>query len=183
MLHSKTLMASCAVLALLAINNKVQAATIETKTVTTQQHQSGVDTVNFMAFDLNNDGVLSMSEVGEKLFAIFDRDNNGNIDNHEFDAKRVITIIPMEKETFRFVDYNNDGVAEETSHTYQTFMETSNLMRFDKDRDGLSAAEFIQVDYLKLDKNDDHLINMQEWKDAYIASRKYPNADQERYNN
>ena len=159
------------------------AGTVTEKTIVTQKELSNVQKINFDAFDLNKDNILSMAEVGEKLFYIFDTDGNEVIDNVEFERKQVMTIIPMEKRTFIFSDYDDDGHAESSSYTYESFIQQSQLMRFDKDRDGLSPADFIGMSFLELDDDKSKAIELQEWKEEYIAKVFPSSAEQERYNN
>lgn len=179
-MKSYLLTTSVAVLALLS--GTAAAETVTTTTVVTQQAIPHTNEINFIAFDIDNNGILTMNEVGEKLFDLFDTDDNHQIDNIEFDRKNVMTIIPMEKLTLRLVDIDSDGSSEATSHTYETFIQRSNLMRFDKNMDGLSAAEFIATGYQELDDDDDNLINLEEWKEVYIASLSPATSEPERYN-
>jgi hypothetical protein len=159
-------MASVALAAVSALGT-ANAETVQTTTVVTQTELPNMEKTDFMAFDLNNDGILSMKEVGEKLFFIFDKDGNQVIDNIEFDQKRVMTIIPMEKQVFTFVDENDDGTPNEATFTYETFIEQSGLIRFDQNMNGLSAAEFIQDSFLQLDDNNSKVVELDEWKRAY----------------
>src|SRR5690606_18064770 len=115
-------------------------------------------------------------------FYIFDADGNHVIDNIEFDQPRVITVAPMEKHTIRMVGYEDDGVVEVSSYSYETFMEGSGLTRFDNDLDGLSAREFIGRSFLSLDKDDSKAIELDEWKAAYKDTRRPRAADQDNYN-
>lgn len=181
---SKLLLASAACLALTAV--KPAAAETTTTTTTTIVHPQvlpeGAEVVNFDAFDLNHDGILSMDEVGEKLFYSFDTDGNEVIDNQEFDAKQVMTITPMEKDTYTFTDWDNDGMAETATYEYETFYQESGLMRFDKHKDGLTPAEFIGKTLLELDIDKSKVIELDEWEKAYKASLAPDNADNERYN-
>src|SRR5262249_10935090 len=108
--------------------------------------------------------------VGEYLFHKFDKDGNGMIDNIEFDQKGFITIIPMEKDTLKMVDYDEDGRADTQQYTEQDFIQDSHLARFDQNKDGLTPAEFIGLGYKELDENHDNLIGIDEWRDAYMAS-------------
>lgn len=183
MCHFKhTLMLSAGVMLALAGAVPALAETITTKTIVTPQAVENMTPINFSTFDVNNDGILSMPEVGERLFYAFDRDGNEVIDNIEFDKKSVLTITPMEKRTFIFVDYDNNGTVDESAYSYETFLQRSKLMRFDDDRDGLTPAEFINQSFLKLDDNDDHVIDLEEWKEAYIEMVIPLVAEQERYN-
>jgi len=88
----------------------------------------------------------------------------------------------MEKETYTIIDEDSDGVAEEVTYTYSEFLETSGLIKFDKNYDGLSAEEFIGVGFESLDGDENKMIDLREWKDAYTESLEAPNADQEHYN-
>jgi hypothetical protein len=158
------------------------SVTTTTKTYVQQKHLAGTQEVKFDTFDVNHDGVLSMPEVGEKLFYLFDADGNEVIDNIEFDQKRVMTIIPMEKHTLKLIDFDSDGTVEYSTYSYDDFVDVSGLARFDNDMDGLSAAEFIGEPYLALDKDDSKTIELDEWKTAYIKARHPESADQDRYN-
>ncbi len=158
------------------------AETVTTKTYIQQKDLPDMNKVNFSAFDVNQDGQFSMKEVGERLFESFDRDGNQLIDNLEWDHKSVMTIIPMEEETFQYSDGNSDGVPETATYEYDQFFEMSGLAKFDKNLNGLSAQEFIGTPFQKLDDDDDNLINMEEWKEAYLESVIPASAEQERYN-
>lgn len=140
--------------------------------------------VNFDAFDRNRNGILSMDEVGEHLFYLFDTDGNEVIDNVEFYNKRIITIAPMEKHTLKMVDVENPaGTVTSSTYNYETFYSTSGLTRFDSDLDGLSPAEFIDSSFLKLDTDNSKAIELDEWKSAYALSRTPLAARQDNYNN
>ena len=167
----KTLMYSAAALSIVAFADASIAETVTTKTFVQTKELPRVNQIDFSVFDMNRDGFYSMPEVGERLFASFDRDGNGNIDNIEWDERTILTITPMEKETFKFVDTNNDGVSDQASYTYETFYSASGLIRFDENLNGLSAAEFIGKGYNELDISDDNMINLEEWKRAYLESR------------
>ncbi len=183
MKHSHKYLLATAACALLLGAPSVQAETITTKTVVHQQPlPENAQKINFSAFDLNQDGILSMQEVGEKLFYVFDTDGNEVIDNIEFDHKQVMTIIPMEKDTYKYVDWDNDGQPESTTITYETFIDQSMLMAFDKEMDGLSPADFIEMTFLELDDDKSKAIELEEWKEEYHAKIKPANAEQERYN-
>lgn len=169
---------ACSAITLALVMGSTQA-NAETVTTTTETHITskevpGATPINFSVFDLNNDGIYSMNEVGERLFRSFDQDGNELIDNIEWDKKTVITIMPMEKETFQSIDYDNDGIADKTTYTHQTFFEASGLNRFDKNMNGLSAQEFIGENFYKLDDDNNNLIDIKEWRSAYIHSLPVP---------
>lgn len=167
-----TLKCSVAALAALAFVPAIaQAETEVTKTYVQTKESPDVNNIDFTAFDVNNDGAYSMEEVGEKLFAIFDTDGNEVIDNTEWNNRNFYTITPMEVESFKFVDYDDDGQADASTYTYDTFYKVSGLMKFDKDQDGLSAAEFIGEGYEVLDSDEDKMITLKEWQRAYLESR------------
>ncbi len=177
----KILLASAACAALFT----VAPAMAETVTTTTIVHQKDIpdtEKVNFSAFDLNGDGVLSMPEVGTELFYIFDTDDNEVIDNLEFNHKQVMTIIPMEKEVYTYTDWDNDGDTDETAFTHEMFFNQSGLMRFDENMDGLSAADFINKSMLELDTDESTVIELDEWQQAYQDTYGRPVSDQDRYN-
>jgi hypothetical protein len=174
-----------ALLAALAITggaSAAQAETVTTRTTVAQKEIPGTVKINFAALDLNNDGILSRSEVARKLFYIFDSDGNEVIDNREIKKNRVLTFIPLEKTELTMIDFDDDGKVDTSSVTNDQFMEFSMLHRFDKDLDGLSAQEFIGQSFLELDTDRSKVIEPQEWRDAYIASVSPLVAKQYRYN-
>ena len=159
-----------------------QAETVTTQTSVTQREIPATNKVNFASMDLNKDGLLSRNEVGRKLFYIFDTDGNEVIDNMEFDTPKVITVIPLEKKELTMIDFDDDGTADVTQYSSEEFANYSMLNRFDKDQDGLSAEEFIGTSFLKLDTDKSKVIEIQEWRDAYIQSLSPKSAKQYRYN-
>ncbi len=185
-MKTKTLaLFSAAVLGLAAtgaLMTSAIAATVTTDTIVTQQEVADTKKVNFSDFDVNKDGRLSRAEVGEKLFYIFDTDGNEVIDNIEYNRPMVLTIIPMEKKEITTVDFDDDGVADSTSFNTEEFYERSMLGRFAKDKDGLSAADFLGRVYWQLDDNKDKTVDIKEFKAAYIKSLTPSAANPNRYN-
>ena len=165
------LLSTVAAFGLMLAAAPAKAETVTTKTVVQTENVPGIREVDFTVFDVNKDGSYSMREVGERLYKTFDKDDNGMIDNMEWKQKSLMTITPMKKETFKYVDYDDDGLLDATSYTYENFYQESGLAKFDNNKNGLSAAEFIGVGYQTLDSNDDNLISLSEWKSAYLASR------------
>lgn len=161
----------------------VDAATVYTKTALVPKPIAGSTMVDYRQFDSNEDGVLSMQEVGEKLFYSFDRDGNQLIDNREFDRPMVMTFAPMSKETIQYVDFNSDGISDQTTTTQQDFMQRTGLSRFDEKGEGLSASGFIEMPIKKVDRDGSGQIDIMEWKQAYFAARTpLPQNDTFRYN-
>jgi hypothetical protein len=80
------------------------------------------------------------------------------------------------------VDFDDDGTPDVTKYTSEEFSNFSMLNRFDKDNNGLSAEEFIGVPFLKLDTDHSKVIEISEWRDAYIKSVSPLVAKQYRYN-
>lgn len=152
----------------------------ETVTTTTTP---ATTTLTMAELDANNDMILSMEEVGERLFFIFDQDGNEVIDNIEFDNNAVLTMRPVDVQKYTYVDVNNDGTIESSSYTYEMMFEQSGLARFDNDADGLSPADFLETSFLETDDNKDKTIDLQEFQEIYIASRSPKSAEQERYQN
>ncbi len=120
-------------------------------------------------FDLNKDGILSTPEVGEKLFAMYDGDGNGMIDNIEYEKNTVLTVTPVEKTTVITYDFNGDGIADEQEKVYENFLRYTQLARFDGDKDGLSAREFVGQGFLEADIDGDKMISKKEWQGSYNA--------------
>ncbi len=140
------------------------------------------DVVNFMDFDLNKDGVLSRDEVGEKLYKIFDRDGNEVIDNIEMKKRSVMVFTPMTKKTIEIIDYEYSPQPEKRTVTEEEFLEASQLIKFDKDKDGLSPLDFLGMSFNRVDVHTDKVIDLYEWKRAYAASVKPLHEEQFSYN-
>lgn len=167
MKSTKKLMMGTALVAALALPNIAQAETIKKTTIIAPQELENTVEVNFLAFDLNNNNILSKAEVGEKLFEIFDTDGNHVIDNIEYDNKNVYTVVPYEKTTFTMVDYENDGKTDMTTYEREEFFKQTRLNKFNQGLDGLSAAEFIDDNFYEVDTDGNKLIEMNEWKNTY----------------
>ncbi len=181
MRNQKLLLSSVAAIAMAFSISTANAETVHTETYVQSQGIEGATRINFADFDLNKNGVFSKPEVGKKLFYVFDTDGNEVIDNIEWDKTSMYTITPMEKQTFKFVDFDDDGNADTSTYTYETFYDASGLIRFDQDKNGLSASEFINVGFQELDDNDNNTIELDEWEEAYTEMTSPPNAEQERY--
>ena len=181
-----TLMCAAAVgLVLSAFSASAQTVenttTIETTTIERQMVKPDAKMIDISEFDTNNSGTISIDEVGEKLFYLYDIDGNELIDNQEFDQPLIATVVPVERETITVVEVNGEGIATETSYQVSQFMAETRLAMFDKENDGLSPHEFIGEGFLKLDSNDDMGIDINEWKSAYIVDFE-PHDDSQRYN-
>ena len=159
-----------------------QAETVVTETTVRHDVPADAKALHLDALDINNDGIIAPDEVGEKLFFIYDTDGNEVIDNNEFDDERVVTVTPVERESIRVVDFDGDGDADQTTYSYERFMEQSRLAMFDKDDSALSAEEFMNMGFLKADVNEDNMVDMREWKSAYEAGLSPHDDDSSRYN-
>lgn len=168
--------------AVLTLGVAAHADTVTKQTTVQQKELADTYKVNFSAMDLNGDGILSRSEVGGKLFNIFDGDGNGVIDNIEYGRSKVLTVIPLQKSELTMVDFDDDGVPDVTKYTTEDFARFSMLNRFDADNDGLSAEEFINQPFLKMDTDKSGVIEPKEWRAAYIKSLSPLSAKQYRYN-
>jgi|TARA_R110000868_G_scaffold9912_2_gene48835 hypothetical protein len=173
---------SAAAISLCGAYVPAHAEVVHTKTYMNTVDQSDVHEIYFSKFDINNDGLYAKSEVGERLFYAFDLDGNQVIDNIEWDKKTVLTVTPMEKEVYKFVDYNDDGYADLQGYSYELFFKESGLIMFDENKDGLSAAEFISTGFQSLDDNDNNTIELSEWQEAYEQQFAPLSAEPERYN-
>lgn len=162
----------------------VKADTVTKETIVQQQDIPNTKKINFADFDLNHDGVLQRSEVGEVLFHIFDTDGNGVIDDHEYNKPMVLTIIPMEKKTITSYDFDDNGSSEHTTVTEDQFYQRSMLARFDKSgKGGISAKDFLNGrNYWTLDDNNDKMVDLKEFKAAYIKATTPSALNPNRYN-
>lgn len=156
---------------------------VETVTKTRQiLPETGTRVVNFLDFDLNRDGLLSTQEVGEMLFKLFDSDGNGLIDNVEFEKRNVMTVVPMEKETTVSYDFDNDGLPERVERAHETFMEKTQLSRFDLVGGGLSPRDFVGKSFMRMDIDRSRFVELNEWRGAYDEAINRKNLQQVFYN-
>ena len=167
------------------VHETVTESPAGTTTVTTEEHRTvmtGPHSINFMDFDLNKDGIVSVNEVARVLFKLYDTDGNEVIDNNEYERRINISLMPVQKDTVVSYDFDGDGRPDMTKYTYETFLQDTWLTRFDKNRDGLSAHEFTGRDFLEADVNHDHAIDFKEWQGTYIASIDKTNKEKARVN-
>ncbi len=156
---------------------------VETITTTRQMlPPTGTRLVNLMDFDANGDGILSTREVGEMLFKLFDGDGNGLIDNVEYEKRNVMSVVPMEKETVVQYDFDNDGLPDKVERAHETFMEKTQLSRFDFVGDGLSPRDFMGKSFMRVDINRSRFIELNEWRGAYDESINQKNQKQVLFN-
>jgi len=129
-----------------------------------------VTKIKFLDFDINQDGVMSLDEIGRMLFKLYDGDGNEVLDNKEYERRNVLSVIPMEKNTVITYDFDGDGVADKTEYTFDNFMQETVLTKFDANKDGLSPHEFSDRSFMESDINNDKVIDLKEWQGSYIAS-------------
>lgn len=130
---------------------------------------TGTRLFNIVDMDINKDGLLTTAEVGESLFDMYDFDNNEMIDNLEYEKNAVVTVVPVAQTTTITYDFNGDGVAEKQEKVYESFIQHTQLARFDGDKDGLSPREFVARGFLEADIDGDKLISKKEWQGSYNA--------------
>jgi hypothetical protein len=147
------------------------AGAAETVETMTQQAPPppGKRIINLREFDLNKDGMMSAYEVGEMLFKVFDTNLSGALEPAEYESKSLVTVVPMEKETTISYDFNNDGIADAEQTTMQTFMQETQLARFDDFKDGMSPHEFVAMSFADADADRDGGIDIDEWRTAYMT--------------
>ncbi|NCC21567.1 MAG: hypothetical protein EOM26_03795 [Alphaproteobacteria bacterium] len=119
--------------------------------------------------DSNGDGIVTVAEVGDELFYIFDTDGNEVIDNIEWNVDLVHTKIPVETETFTYVDTDRDGEFEVGDYRVSQYSLATALTPYDDGGDGLSPEEFVSASFLEVDDNDDKAVAIDEWRDAYLT--------------
>lgn len=157
---------------------------METKVVTEEKilAKPGAHMYNIADFDLNKDGVLTLDEIGQTLFKMYDTDGNNIIDNIEYERKSVLTVVPVEKSTVVSYDLDGDGVVDEIKRTDEVFMRETQLSRFDTNKDGLSPHGFTGRSFLEADINRDKAIDLSEWRGSYIGSIDRYNKEQAQFN-
>lgn len=147
-----------------------------------QKSVSNRTRINFSELDINQDGVFSREEVGEKLFEVFDRDGNQVIDNIEMKRVGLITLAPMTKKTIETIDYHSSETPQKVRVSEEEFYRKSKLGMFDKNDDGLSPLDFLEMRFNKVDVRRDGVIDLYEWKRAYAASVKRMHEEDFNYN-
>lgn len=143
---------------------------------------AGARPLDFRYLDVNNDGILSRREVGQRLFYVFDTDGNGVLDNIEFQRSSIMTVIPLERTELTMIDLDDDGRADLTQVTTNEFMDRSMLARFDMDGRGVSPESFIHKSFYEVDTDRSGVVEFKEWREVYNRGRSPLNARQYRYN-
>lgn len=164
-----------------AHSNKDAQLTETESTTVTKTYKTYNKTLNPMKFDQNNDMNLTLNEIGTGLFYIYDVDGNEVIDNIEYDKYAVATQTPVEIEQYKFVDPDGDGISETQTYEYDRFMKYSRLSLFDQEKDGLTAADFLDTSFYNVDDDDNGVISMAEWKEEYLPQTKQRHEESERY--
>ena len=98
-------------------------------------------------------------EVGEKLFEVFDGDGNQVIDNLEIKKPRLVVFRHMEKRHIETIDYHTESKSTKKNISHQEFLEKSKLSRFDKNEDGLSPLDFLEMPFNQVNVKDDAVID------------------------
>lgn len=183
----KFFLASAAVTAFMLQASPVQAEDLVVRSTTVTKTEqvlpkTGTRLINFMDFDLNQDGILSTFEIGEMLFKLFDADGNEVIDNVEYEHRNIMTIVPMETETTVSYDFDNDGQVDRIERSYERVLEETKLSRFDNSGEGISPRDFAGKSFLEMDVNRSKMIELNEWRGAYIESIAQKNEKQRNLN-
>lgn len=131
---------------------------------------TGVTTFRIEDFDLNGDGALATQEVGDRLFKMYDVDGNGVIDNLEYARKALATLQPVERTTTITYDLTGNGTPDKQETSHERFLRETQLSRFDKNNNGLSARDLLDRNFRQADINDDKFISLKEWRGAYNAA-------------
>lgn len=167
---------------LLKTEDDVKSASV--KIEVTPNAPSDTNHIDFSEFDINKDGVFEKEEVGEKLFSVFDRDKNGVIDNREMKKVGLRVYTPMKKKIIETVEYNDEGKEQKTTMTEEDFIKESQLIKFDKNGDGLSPLDFLDMPFNHVNVNRrDSVIDLYEWKRAYAKTVKPLHMESFHYNN
>jgi hypothetical protein len=165
------------------LKSEPDAKKVTVKVEVAPKNPPNENSINFDGFDLNGDGVLARDEVGEKLFQVFDRDRNHVIDNIEMKKPSLIVFTHMEKTKIEIIDYQAETKPTKQNVSHQEFLQASKLSRFDKNEDGLSPLDFLEMPFNQVNVKDDAVIDMYEWKRAYAQSVKPLHMENFHYNN
>lgn len=163
------------------IAEAAQTTTTTKATKTTKTYKTYKKTLDPVEFDKDGDNRLSMAEIGEGLFFIYDTDGNEVVDNIEYNSNVVATVTPVEVEQYEFIDMDGDGVSEATTYDYERFMQYTKLSMFDKDKDGLTGEDFLKMSFLEADDDSDGVLTLEEWSEEYLPREAPLNAERERY--
>lgn len=167
-----------------AVAHAETVTTTRTQTTTERQMTTDNSHIDLARLERDNNGTIVLDDLARHLFYLYDTDGNELIDNQEFEARRIATIMPVERETITVVDtISSNGEPELMTHNYTHFMERTGLSRFETNADGLTAHEFLgDVSFLEADQNSDHGIGLEEWKAAYSADYQKPHDEGDAYN-
>lgn len=125
--------------------------------------------VTFYYFEPKVGAIVSGNELTDDIIALWDRDNNKVIDNHEFYTNALVVYEPIEytKRTFQDVDGQMKLTKKEYTLRLQQLPSYRNL---NKDgSEGLTLYEFLGVGFQDADHNNNNQVSYDELKTAFYA--------------
>jgi hypothetical protein len=149
----------------------------ESHTVVTKDGAPGVvvatpvvaPVVTFYYYDPAVKRIVSGSDLTPEILALWDKNNNKVIDNHEFYSDALIVYEPIEYSKRTYQDIDADGIPELTKEEYTLRLQQLPMYAsLNKDgKDGLTLHEFTGVGFQDADIDNDNQVTFDEFKKAF----------------
>ncbi len=117
--------------------------------------------------DLNHDHFIKREEVAEYMFYYFDHDGNESLTNGEYGARRPVSVIPYEGTDITTIDLDNDGKDDGVAYSQESFLSKVMIGKYDPAAEGITAKQFIDTSFLRLNSNKSGAIELSEWNAIY----------------
>lgn len=125
--------------------------------------------VTFYYYDPAVGEIVAGNELTEEIIALWDKNNNRVIDNHEFYTNAMVVYEPIEYTSRTFKDI--DGKKKLTKEEYTLRLEQLPSYRnLNKDgSEGLTLYEFTGVGFQDADNDNDNQVTYEELREAFFA--------------
>lgn len=120
--------------------------------------------------DKNGDQQISLFELADHLFDAYDNDDNGMLVPEEYQGDALFASSPVELTTVDVTFKDVDPSLGNEKFSYQHFFEYTGFGALNV-KDGMTAQEFTARPFVTVDRNEDMVIDRNEWRKAYIETK------------
>lgn len=147
------------------------SATVVTTTPTAVVGTGAVVPVTFYYYDPVKAHVVSVPDLSDSIFALWDEDHNDIIDMNEFYRNKMVMYEPVEYSKRTFQDIDADGDLELTQDEYTVrIQQLPTYSRLNTDnKAGISLYEFIGTGFQAADKDDNNNLSYKELHNAFYG--------------
>lgn len=125
--------------------------------------------VTFYYYNPTAQEIVTGSDLTDDMIALWDKDNNKSIDNHEFYSDALIVYEPIEysKRTYQDIDGSMKLTQEEYTIRLQQLPSYRNLNK--NEGEGLTLFEFTGVGFQDADHDNNNQVSYDELREAFYA--------------